>query len=146
MKTRIVAMALSGIIGSAVALPSLSIEPLDSAQAHNNQWFSMYDQLEFKRLADAYSDDAVVLAPASTRLQGREAVADYWQRVSAMNGKVSVAISSADVDGPQMIENGVWGVEMTTASGEVVRQGGNLLRVMEQVEGGGWKIKMESWN
>jgi ketosteroid isomerase-like protein len=100
----------------------------------------------YDRLGDAYSEDAVVLAPASTRLDGRAAIADYWRRVGAVDGKVSVAMRSADVDGSEILQTGVWGVEMTTASGEVVRQGGNLLRVMEEDGDGGRRIKLESWN
>lgn len=146
MRTRVLGITLSALIGTAMAMPAQSDEPLATAQAQSNQWYSMYDHLDFKRLSEAYARDAVVLAPASTRLEGREAVADYWRRVSTMNGKVSVAINRADLHGQQLIENGVWGVEMTTASGEVVRQGGNLLRMLERGADGGWQIQMESWN
>lgn len=146
MKTRTALMLLAPMIGAAAALPAMSGDPLREAQQTSAAWYAAFDHGAYDRLGEAYSDDAVVLAPASTRLDGRAAIAEYWRRVGAVDGKVSVAMRSANVDGTQMLESGVWGVEMTTASGEVVRQGGNLLRLMEQDGDGGWRIKLEAWN
>jgi ketosteroid isomerase-like protein len=146
MKTRTVLMLLAPMIGAAAALPAMSDNPLRTAQGSSAAWYAAFDHGAYDRLGEAYTENAVVLAPASTRLDGRAAIADYWRRVGAVDGKVSVAMRSADVDGSEMLQTGVWGVEMTTASGEVVRQGGNLLRVMEEDGDGGWRIKLESWN
>jgi ketosteroid isomerase-like protein len=124
----------------------MSADQLDVAQADSMAWFDMYERGDLAGLSARYTDDAVVLAPESTRLDGRAEIADYWGRVIRTDGKVSVAINAADVEGSTMTQSGLWGVEMTTGEDEIVREGGHLLRVLDRQADGSWQIRLESWN
>jgi ketosteroid isomerase-like protein len=144
LKTRWLLLPMA--IGSVAALPAMAADTLSAAQADSMAWFNLYERGDLAGLSERYNNDAVVLAPESTRLDGRAAIADYWGRVIKTDGKVSVAINAAKVEGSTMTQSGLWGVEMTTGEGETVREGGHLLRVLDKQADGSWKIRLESWN
>lgn len=146
MKVSTAVLAVPIALSLMAAVPAKSADPLTVAQTSNAAWSAVFAKGDAAGLAANYVEDAIVLTPADSRLEGREAIADYWGRVLADGQQLSLAVEAANLTGDSLYQSGLWTVEVKNAEGRPVYGGGNFVRVLDRQKDGSWKIRLETWN
>jgi ketosteroid isomerase-like protein len=96
--------------------------------------------------AVGYADDARLLAPSSTVIEGRAAIESFW-RAGLEAGIRSVEVESVRIDrhGGFAVEIGHYAMRLPQPDGDDVVDRGSYLRVHEPTPHGGWAWALEAF-
>jgi ketosteroid isomerase-like protein len=72
----------------AMVLLSVMVQSADDAKSTvtklNEGWLAAHKAADFERLAARYTEDAVVMSPEGEPVQGREAIRNFFGKISSM--------------------------------------------------------------
>ena len=92
-------------------------------------------------VAAHYTDDAAILPPGAGRMDGKEAIQDYWNAgIEAGLSEVSIVATSVDVTGDSSVSVGSLSGKMGDAS-----LSGKYIVIGKRTDEG-WKIHRDIWN
>lgn len=94
-----------------------------------------------------FTETARLLPPDEAMVEGREAIAVYWQAVmDSPAHDLEVTPIEIDLLGDTAIETGRWTITVPTEDGGEARIGGNTLVVWKKGEDGAWRMQQDMWN
>ncbi|WP_116133209.1 SgcJ/EcaC family oxidoreductase [Tropicimonas sp. IMCC34043] len=110
-------------------------------------WQEMFNAGDGQAAANAvFAEDARLLPPGAPMVEGRAAIADFWQTVmDSPAHSLELGLISVDVLGDTAIETGTWSIMVPTDGGES-RIGGKTLVVWKKQSDGVWRMSQDMWN
>jgi uncharacterized protein (TIGR02246 family) len=138
-----VALAVLACAGSARA------EDLRAAmEADNTRWLAAYNTNTPAAFATMYTEDAVVLPPGAQPVNGRQAIAEFWEdRLKPGNRKDhTFEIVSLQQDGQYAYQVARWTLNIIKPTGEPIKVSGNTVRIFVHQSDGSWLTKMHIFN
>lgn len=121
-------------------------EIIEAAQARWEQAFAAGDGAAAAEAV--FTEDARLLPPGEPMVEGREAIAQYWQAGFDMGVKdLQLGLTAVEMVGEDtMIETGTWSVTVPTEDGSTVQIGGKTLVVWKLEADGVWRMSQDMWN
>ncbi|HRO11632.1 SgcJ/EcaC family oxidoreductase [Amaricoccus sp.] len=120
--------------------------PIVAAQALWEQAFATGDGARAAEMA--FTEDARLLPDGAPIVEGRDAIADYWQQAfDAGFRDLELGLVAVDMVGDDtMIETGTWSVTVPTEGGGAATAGGKALVVWKKQADGVWRMAQDMWN
>jgi uncharacterized protein (TIGR02246 family) len=132
---------------TAAGSPALSdvMEDIEAAQA---AWEDAFNAGDAAAAAEAvFAEDARLLPPDGPVVEGREAIAAFWQGLmDAGVHSLDLGLIAVEVQGDAMIETGTWSVTAPNPEGGEVTLEGKALVIWKQGEDGVWRMAQDMWN
>ncbi len=98
-------------------------------------------------VAELYTEDAVLLPPGAARLDGREAIQQYWQgMLDAGVGDILVATQEVEEAGASAVEVGTISATAPGDGDARVALTGKYIVVYRRDGGGNWRLHRDIWN
>ncbi|HVG48298.1 MAG TPA: SgcJ/EcaC family oxidoreductase [Rubellimicrobium sp.] len=133
------------VLGAASAQAQDTAE-LEAAQAVWEQAFATGDGTKAAEMA--FTEDARLLPPGEPMVEGRKAIAQYWQAgFDAGVRDLQLGVVAVDMVGDNtMIETGTWAVTVPTEDGGTMQIGGKSLVVWKKDAEGAWRMAQDMWS
>lgn len=98
------------------------------------------------KMASIYATDAVVFPPGGERVNGREAIAQFWQGF-LKNGFKNLVLNTLEVEsqGDLAYESGEFSFDVPEKGGKLAKAAGKYVVVWKRLQGG-WQIYRDIWN
>jgi uncharacterized protein (TIGR02246 family) len=94
-----------------------------------------------------YTDDAALLPPDAARVDGKEAIAEFWQ------GAIDAGLKDLDLQTVEVLDAGNLAIELgkvsltsTGSVGDPVPVAGKYIVVWQRGEDGTWRLHRDIWN
>jgi uncharacterized protein (TIGR02246 family) len=113
-------------------------------EAINARWLQAYNGNHPEVFLDLYAKDAVLLAPESKPITGREAIAGHWAgetKTGRMKDR-TFEIVSVEQDDKLAYQVNHFTVAYVTDKGQRESLSGSSVRIFERQPDGGWLIKV----
>jgi uncharacterized protein (TIGR02246 family) len=140
-RTRIPALAL----GVALCLPAAASRADDvraAVEAGNRAFIAAFLAGDAQAVAQLYTEQAEVIAPAAPAARGRSAIADFWQKsIDAGPKAITLETTAVDSAGDLAYETG----NATLVSRDGTSAKSRYLVVWKR-EDGRWKLHRDIWN
>ena len=119
---------------------------VEAAQALWEEAFATGDGAKVAEMA--FTEDARLLPPGEPMVEGREAIAQYWQAgFDAGVEDLQLDLISVEMVGDDtMIETGTWAVTVPTEDGATMQVGGESLVIWKREADGVWRMSQDMWN
>ncbi len=128
--------------------PAISVaDDSSDVEAINSSMTDEFMTGNTTKLAELYTNNAVMLPPSSEILTSNESIKAYWDELKKAGIKeYSIYPVELKVKGDRAYTSGLWEATRITAEGSTVYLNGNISNVFEKQEDGTWKITVQSWN
>jgi uncharacterized protein (TIGR02246 family) len=110
-------------------------------------WETAFNAGDGKALAELYTEDAALFPPGAERVDGKAAIAEFWQ------GAIDSGLADADLEPVEVVEAGdlAYEVGVVTLSapgsdGERVPVSGKYIVVWQLGDDGAWRLHRDIWN
>ena len=136
------AAALTLVSASSVFATEAEIE------AARAQWMELFSAGDGMAVAkQSFTEDAVLLPPDSAPVEGRDAIAAFWQGIfdAGVTG-LKLDTISIDVLGDTGIVTGYWTVTVPAEGGGTTNVGGKELLIYKKESDGEWRATRDIWN
>ena len=117
-------------------------------EAARAQWMELFSAGDGMAVAEqSFSEDALLLPPDSAPVEGREAIAAFWQDIFDV-GVTGLELDtiSIDVIGDTGIVTGYWTVTVPFDGGGTTEVGGKELLIYKKEADGVWRATRDIWN
>jgi len=110
-------------------------------------WESAFNAGDGKGVAELYTEDAALFPPDAERVDGRAAIAEFWQ------GAIDSGLADADLETVEVVESGDLAYEVgnvtlstPTTEGERAPVSGKYIVVWQHEGDGAWRLHRDIWN
>jgi uncharacterized protein (TIGR02246 family) len=110
-------------------------------------WESAFNAGDGKGVAELYTEDAALFPPGAERVDGKAAIAEFWQ------GAIDAGLADADLETVEVVEAGDLAYEVgnvtlsaPTSDGERAPVSGKYIVVWQQEGDGAWRLHRDIWN
>ena len=137
------ALCLAGLPAAAARADSAA-----EVAAAIESWQELFNAGDAAAAAEAvFAEDARLLPPGAPMVEGRAAIAEFWQGVmdSEAHG-LELDLIAVDVLGDAAIETGTWSIAVPDGSGGEMRVGGKTLVVWKKGADGAGRMSQDMWN
>jgi uncharacterized protein (TIGR02246 family) len=133
---------LAGALALAGGMAMADTAELEKAQA---AWEAAFNAGDGAAAAEAvFTEDARLMPPGEPVVEGRDAVAAYWQGgFDAGFRDLELGVIAVEIHGDTMIETGTWSV---TLPGEDGTASGKALVVWKKGDDGAWRMSQDMWS
>ncbi len=98
-------------------------------------------------VAELYTEDAALMPPGAARLDGRDAIQQYWQgMLDAGVGDISVATQEVEDAGNSAVEVGLISATAPGDGDARVSLTGKYIVIYRRDGGGNWHLHRDIWN
>ena len=98
-------------------------------------------------VAELYTEDAVLMPPGAARLDGRDAIQQYWQGLlDAGVGDISVTTQEVEDAGDSAVEVGLISATAPGDGDARVSLTGKYIVISRCDGGGNWRLHRDIWN
>ena len=117
---------------------------IEDANAKMSSYAAKGESVEF---ANLYTDDAIVLPPNSTMVQGHDAIESYWASTLRL-GKVNVKLNIKDVygSGDIGVETGNYDLTIQPEGVPPILDHGKYMVIWQKQGDNSWKLKRDMWS
>ena len=145
MKQLAMLVVLATVTVGLLAAPRDKSKSSGDAQAAvarlRTSWIDAYNNKQPEKIAETYTDDAVVLPTIGKPIQGKDAIRDYWkQSIDAGGGNVSVSDTHTESSGDLAYDTGRYKVTTKTPDGNTRDVTGSYLITLKRAGKGKWLI------
>jgi len=118
------------------------------AATYNEQWREAMRSGNADRLAELYTENAVLMPPTDETIVGRAPIGQYFAEPDHKPslGNYTVDLVACEFDGDSLNIAGVWGAQQIDYRGRSNTISGNLMRVLDRQTDGSWALRYEIWN
>lgn len=143
----IVKLGVAAGLGGIWAVAAVADDAAD-VEAAIASWPQHFNAGDATAAAEAvFTETARLLPPDEAMVEGREAIAAFWQAVmDSPAHDLEVTPIEIDLLGDTAIETGRWTITVPTEDGGEARIGGNTLVVWKKGEDGAWRMQQDMWN
>jgi uncharacterized protein (TIGR02246 family) len=118
----------------------------DAIDAGNQTFVTAYNQGDSAGIGARYTEDAQLLPPGEAIVQGRSAIASYWQGlIDAGLKDLTLNATEVSSDGDMAVEVGQYTIKLPPQNGATAVDKGKYLIVYKKV-GGDWLLHRDMWN
>ena len=104
-------------------------------------WIDAYNNKQPEKIAEAYTDDAVVMPAIGKPIQGKDAIRDYWKKsIDAGGSNASVSDTHTESSGNLAYDTGRYKVTTKTPDGSTREVTGSYLITLKRAGKGKWLI------
>ena len=110
-------------------------------------WESAFNAGDGKGVAELYTEDAALFPPDAERVDGRAAIAGFWQ------GAIDAGLADADLETLEVVEAGDLAYEVgtvtlsaPTSDGDRAPVSGKYIVVWQHEGDGAWRLHRDIWN
>ncbi len=132
----------------AVAVPVWADDLRAAMEADNTKWLQAFNTHNAKVMPSMYTRDAIILAPNSAPVKGREAIGQFWEKM-LKDGKLkdhTFEIVDVKQDGNQAYQAARYTLVTVKEGGESAKAAGNAVRIFERQPDGTWLTKVQIFN
>ena len=98
-------------------------------------------------VAELYTEDAALMPPGAARLDGRDAIQQYWQGLlDAGVGDISLATQEVEDAGDSAVEVGLISATAPGDGDARVSLTGKSIVIYRRDGGGNWRLHRDIWN
>lgn len=98
-------------------------------------------------VAELYTEDAALMPPGAARLDGRDAIQQYWQGLlDAGVGDISLATQEVEDAGDSAVEVGLISATAPGDGDARVSLTGKYIVIYRRDGGGNWRLHRDIWN
>jgi uncharacterized protein (TIGR02246 family) len=145
MSRSVVLVLLAGLL--AFVQPARADDVKAAIEAGNVKMEKDYAAGDAKAIAEAYTEDGVMLPPDATVVKGREAVAKLWQSwIDDGLKNLKLKTTEVEVSGDLAYEIGDFSLDVPGEDGSMTPAPGNYLVVWKKGSDGVWRLKVDTWN
>jgi uncharacterized protein (TIGR02246 family) len=145
--TRRRAAALAVLVLGVLVPPAFGAgSPREAIEAANRVWMAGFAAGDAAKMASIYADDAVVFPPGAARVNGREAIAQFWGGF-LKNGFKNLVLKTLEVEaqGDLAFEGGEVTFDIPQKDGKPAKAAVKYIVVWKRVSSG-WQIHRDIWN
>lgn len=142
---------MKSIAGALVALLMLSSavhagSDSEAIEAANRSWEAAYNSGDAAGLAALYTSDGALLPPGGTRVEGRQAITDFWAGAMA-SGLANVRLETVELEvlGDFATNVGNLAATVPAEDGSTVPVTGKFIVVWKR-DGDTWRLHRDIWN
>ncbi|KPK82020.1 MAG: hypothetical protein AMS25_03810 [Gemmatimonas sp. SM23_52] len=153
MSTRSVLLAaLALALASAACQPPvqeagpLSEEDVAAIRAANDAWIQAFGDNDDAALVALYSDDAVIMPPNESVIEGQAAIQTYYEADAVTVTEYSESILEIDGRDGLAYIRGTSSMAGIDEAGQPVTESGKYLVILRKQADGSWLITHEIWN
>lgn len=97
------------------------------------------------RIADLYTEDAIVVSPSQEIVRARPEIREFWARkIEAGTGRFSVHPVNQREVGDTAYQTAVWNATVTS-NGQPSELYGEMTSVLSRQTDGSWRIRLQNW-
>ena len=144
MKPSALLATLPLLLGADPALAQDAEAAIDEAAL---AWESAFNAGDGKGVAELYTEDAALLPPDAERVDGKAAIAEFWQAA------IDAGLADADLASVEVVEAGDLAYEVGTVTltapgpeGGRVPLTGKYIVVWQHADDGAWRLHRDIWN
>lgn len=117
---------------------------IEEVNATMSTYAAKGDSANFTNL---YTDDAIILPPNSTMLQGHNAIESYWGSIFRL-GKVDVQLKLINVfgSGNIAVETGIYDLKIQPETMAPILDHGKYMVIWQKQSDNSWKLKRDMWS
>ena len=145
MKGLLVICSVVVLAAAGACAPSPTDNPLAPPSAEG--FMTAFNDRDATGLANLYTEDAMLLPPDAVRLDGRQAIEQFWQ------GAIDAGVSSmvletveVEVTGDTAYEVGILSLDVPGENGELNSVSGKYIVIWKYGEDGEWRLHRDIWN
>lgn len=119
----------------------------EAIAAGSRSWEKAYNGGSGAEVAALYAVDAALLPPGGARVDGRQAIADFW------NGAIASGLADVKLETTELEFSGENAIEVGRLSGTVPAEGGGTTVVAgkfivawKRGDDGTWRLHRDIWN
>ncbi len=127
--------------------PALAESAAEGIEAGNDAFDAAFNGGDGAAVAALHGDDAAIFPPEAPRMDGREAIAAFWQ------GAIDAGLSDLDLQTVEVVESGDQAVEVGAVTlnvpgsdGATVTAVGKYVVVWQRGDDGAWRLHRDIWN
>jgi uncharacterized protein (TIGR02246 family) len=136
------------LISFGVAMPAWADDLRSSMEADNAKWLQAFNTRNTKVMPAMYTQDAIILAPNSAPVKGREAIGQFWDK-TLKDGKLNdhtFEIVDVKQVGNQAYQVARYTLVAVAEDGKSANATGNAVRIFERQPDGTWLTKVQIFN
>jgi uncharacterized protein (TIGR02246 family) len=143
MKRFLMVIALLALAGC----QTTEVDTLGGVAATNAQFATAFNQGDAEGLSQLYTTDAIVMAPNYARVNGRRAIAEFWQRFfDAGVSDIDLKTEELDVMERRASEVGTFSLTAPDGKGGRVTATGKYIVLWQHDSDGTWRLHRDIWN
>lgn len=136
------------VISFGVTAPVLADDLRSTMEKDNAKWLQAFNTRNTKVMPSMYTSDALILAPNSAPVKGREAIGQFWEKM-LKDGKLkdhTFDIVDVKQEGNQAYQVARYTLVAVKDGGESAKATGNAVRIFERQPDGTWLTKVQIFN
>jgi uncharacterized protein (TIGR02246 family) len=138
-------LLLAGLLG--FAAPARADDVKAAIEAGNAKMEADYAAGNTKAIAEAYTEDGVMLPPDATVVAGRTAIEAVWKSwIDDGLKNLKLKTTAVESAGDLAYEIGDFSLEVPAKGGGTALAPGNYVVVWKRGGDGVWRIKVDTWN
>jgi uncharacterized protein (TIGR02246 family) len=152
MKVFLVAIAsllLIACAGLQAQAPGIADEVRAAIAAIDKKFMADVNRGDAAAGAAAYTDDAILMPPNQSPIEGKQAIEKYLAELSSQlqSSDFQLSISEVDVQGDTAIVRGTYSSNITVPGMDApIDDRGKTLNVWKKQADGSWKLHRDIWN
>jgi len=119
----------------------------DAIAASGLAWEKAYNSGDGAAVAALYTDDAALFPPGAARVDGKQAIADFWNAAIA-SGLANVELETTELEffGDTANEVGYIAGTVPADGGGTTAVGGKFIVIYKRDADGMWRLHRDIWN
>ena len=134
-------------IGALCLGPANAQSAKDAIEAGNAEFMRSLNSKDAAGVASHYAEDASVLPPNGTRVDGRQNIQKFWQGIIDY-GVSDLKLTTVEVveSGDFAFEQGAFTYKMPGKDSKSVDGSGKPIVIWKKAQGGNWMLYRDIWN
>ena len=148
MKPKHAFVSTLALISIGVATPAWAEDLRSAMEADNVKWLKAFNTRNTEVMPGMYTPDAIIMAPNSAPVKGREAIGQFWDKMLKDGKLKDHTFDIVDVKqvGNQAYQVARYTLVSVAEDGKSANAAGNAVRIFERQADGTWLTKVQIFN
>lgn len=135
------------VLACGAGAPAWANDLRAAMETDNAKWLKAFNNREAKLMPAMYTPDALILAPNTEPVKGREAIGQFWEKMHKDGNLKDHTFDIVEVkqDGKQAYQVARYTL-VAVKEGAESKASGNAVRILERQPDGTWLTKVQIFN